>query len=56
MRYFLHISHSWKIWQHYDAGHSDFATVYNELWHKADAYAYNNLKGEELNYFIRVTD
>ena len=41
---------NWKIWQHY------FAKVYNELWHKADEYAYNNLKGEELNYFIRVTD
>lgn len=47
---------NWKLWQHYNAGHSEFATVYNDLWQKADNYAYNHLKGEELNYFIRVTD
>lgn len=47
---------NWKLWQHYNADHSEFATVYNDLWQKADNYAYNHLKGEELNYFIRVTD
>lgn len=47
---------NWKLWQHYNAGHSDFAKVYNELWQKADDYAYNHLKGEELHYFIKVTD
>lgn len=47
---------NWKLWQHYNAGHSDFAKVYNKLWQKADDYAYNHLKGEELHYFIKVTD
>ncbi len=47
---------NWKLWQHYNAGHSDFVTVYNDLWQKADEYAYNHLKGEELHYFIKVTD
>lgn len=30
--------------------------TYDELWRKADAYAYANLKGEELAYFVRITD
>ena len=45
-----------KIWQYYDAGNMRYAKVYNELWEKADGYACDNLKGEELSYFYRVTD
>lgn len=32
------------------------AEVYNELWQKAEEYAQDHLKGEELRYFYRVTD
>ena len=46
---------NWKIWEHYE--HNDkYAELYNELWEKADAYAVENLKGEELSYFYRTTD
>ena len=46
---------NWKIWINY--GKNDaLAKVYNELWEQADAYAVNNLKGEELKYFYRTTD
>lgn len=44
-----------KIWEWYES-RPNLAEVYNELWQKADAYACENLKGEELNYFYRVTD
>ena len=44
-----------KIWQYYEKN-SDIADLYNSLWEKADQYALENLKGDELNYFIRVTD
>ena len=47
---------NWKIWEHFNAGNEEFAEVYNELWEKADAYALDNLKGEEMTYFIRTTD
>ena len=30
--------------------------LYNSLWEKADLYAVENLKGEELDYFYEVTD
>lgn len=47
---------NWKIWQHYENGNSYFARTYNELWEQADAYACENLKGEELTYFYSTTD
>lgn len=32
------------------------AKVYDELWREADAYAVNNLEGDDLDYFYRTTD
>ena len=46
---------NWKVWQHYE-NNEPLARVYQELWEKADYYACNNLKGEEMEYFFRVTD
>lgn len=45
----------WKIEQHYESNEA-YAEVYNELYHKANDYALENLKGEELQYFYRTTD
>lgn len=46
-----------KIWQHYQQnGSCPLSRLYNELWEKADAYACENLKGEELDFFYRITD
>ena len=47
---------NWKIWQHYEAGNSDISALYNELWERADAWACENLTGEDLDYFYRTTD
>lgn len=44
-----------KIWQHYETCES-LARVYNDLWEKADLYATENLKGEELSFFYQITD
>lgn len=44
-----------KIWR-WNKEDERLAEVYNRLWMKADAYATNNLKGDELLYFYRVTD
>ena len=44
-----------KIWQWYEKDES-VAEVYNELWRQADAYALDNLKGDDLKYFLRTTD
>lgn len=45
-----------KIWQHYHANNMVYSKLYDKLWKKADSYAMNNLKDDELNYFLRVTD
>ena len=44
-----------KIWQWYEKI-PKYAEIYDELWNKADGYACENLKGEELNYFYSTTD
>ena len=45
-----------KIWQHYEAENNELSLVYDELWKKADQYALDTLKDDELEYFIEVTD
>lgn len=47
---------NWKIWQHYGNGNEKLSRVYDELWRKTQEYGFDNLKGEELSYFIRVLD
>ena len=46
---------NWKIWEHYE-NNEKIARVYSDLWEKADEYAMDNLKGEELRYFLSTTD
>lgn len=46
---------NWKIWEHYERNEK-YAELYNELWTKADIYAQDNLKGDELRYFYATTD
>lgn len=44
-----------KIWQYYQSNEA-LARVYNELWEKADLYATENLKDDDLSFFYRTTD
>ena len=46
---------NWKIHSHYEKN-KEYAELYNKLWEEADAYACENLNGEELSYFLNVTD
>ena len=46
---------NWRIFDYYDTNR-EYAKLYDELWRKADNYAVNNLQGEELSYYYRVTD
>jgi len=56
-----------KIWEYYEKEHAvsglqqkkvfhAISELYDKLWKEADAYACDNLKGEELDYFYRETD
>ena len=44
-----------KIWQWYETN-DNYAKLYNTLWKQADSYVIENLKGEELSYYYKVTD
>ena len=44
-----------KIWQHCEIN-CELAALYDRLWREADEYAMNNFKGEELDYYYRITD
>ena len=46
---------NWKIWQWYEKDEA-IAQLYNKLWEQADAYACDNLQGDELQYFYTTTD
>ena len=46
---------NWKIWQFHEKN-NQYAEVYNKLWEEADAYACNNLRGDEAAYFFWTTD
>ena len=46
---------NWKSWQHYHKN-DEYAKLYVELYEKADAYACENLKGDELAYYYKTTD
>lgn len=46
---------NWKIWYWYKRDRK-IAQCYNDLWMECDAYAYHNLKDEELDYYIKTLD
>ena len=46
---------NWKSWQ-YAETNEDLARLYNSLWEKADGWCMDNLKDDDLKYFLRTTD
>lgn len=51
----LVIALNWHIYKWYSKN-DVLALLYNELWELADEYACENLNGEELSFFYRITD
>ena len=45
-----------KSWYFYDAGNAAVSQLYVDLYYKLDEWILENLKGEELDYYYRVTD
>ena len=46
---------NYKIWENYQTN-KEVAQLYNDLWEIADQYAVDNLQGDELSHFYRITD
>ena len=45
-----------RCWYWYDAGRMALSKIYSDLFYKAQGYAYDHLKGDELKFFLEVTD
>ena len=46
---------NWKIFEHYGKNVA-LAELYDKLWRESDEWAMENLKGDDLTYYIRTTD
>ena len=46
---------NWKLWEHYE-NNDELVQIYNKLFTSYNDYLLDNLKGEELSYYIRTTD
>ncbi len=45
-----------KSWEHYDAGKHELSKLYADLYEKANDYVYEHFKGDDIDYYFRVTD
>lgn len=46
---------NWKCWRWYQVN-DEFSRLYTDLYYKLDEWIFNNLKGDELDYYIQITD
>lgn len=46
---------NWKCWRWYEVN-NELSKLYTDLYTKLDEWIMNNLKGEELDYYLSVTD
>ena len=45
-----------KCWQHYGTKSIEKSELYGNLYYELDEWVFNNLKEDELEYYIRITD
>ncbi len=46
---------NWKCWRWHEVN-NEFSILYTELYHQLDDWIFDNLSGEELEYYISTTD
>lgn len=46
---------NWKCWRWFQVN-DDYSRLYTALFWQLDGWIMDNLKGEELDYYIRITD
>lgn len=45
-----------KCWHFYDKGMNEYSLLYSNLYHEANDWAYEHLKGDELSYYHWTLD
>ena len=46
---------NWKCWRWYQVK-DEYSRLYSNLYYKLDEWCMDNLKGDELDYYIQTTD
>ena len=52
----LSIVTNWKCWEHYREGNEGMSKLYANLYYKVDGWCKTHLKGEDAEYYFRMTD
>lgn len=47
---------NWKCWYHYENNNIEISKLYSEYYYQLREYGLDNLKGKELEYFIKTLD
>lgn len=47
---------NWKCWDHYENNNIEISKLYSEYYYQLREYGLDNLKGKELEYFIKTLD
>lgn len=47
---------NWKSWEHNSRNNKALVSLYVDLFYELQDWCYENLKDEELHYFIQTTD
>lgn len=49
---------NWKSWEHSDGlvANNEMCNLYIDLYYELRDWCFDNLKGDDLDYFIRTTD
>lgn len=46
---------NWKIWEHYET-HRSLAKVYEGMWSKTTDWVFAHKTGDDLDYFLEITN
>ena len=46
---------NWKMWEHFDKNRA-FSQLYQDLFMESDAWAKDNLQGDDLDYYYKTID
>lgn len=52
----LAIVTNWKCWEHWEKGDNDLGLLYHDMYYTVRDWCLDNLKGEDLRYYLETTD
>ena len=52
----LAIVTNWKCWEHFSKGRESLSKLYSDLYYKVSGWCIDHLKGDDLSYYLRMTD